>query len=159
MSGYFYGLLSTCLFCGFFGLIAPNGALGKYLRLLGGICVLCVMLSPLSTYLQSWETEDLLSGLLGSDEQESEFDEIYNKALAEAGCDQLEEYWKERLCGELSLRKEQVSVQVALEEDESGYRPSQVWVTLSGSAILADPALITATVEKVMECPCVILYD
>lgn len=159
MEGYFYGLLGACLFCGVCGLLSPEGSSQKYIRLLGGFFVLCVMLAPLPELLHSWNTETTVWGELEDHVSVSNYDEIYKNTLINAGTAELSSYLEQELIRRLSLEDSELSVQVGWEEGENGYELKKVWVILRGKAILQDPEPILSFVEKECYCACVIVYE
>ena len=159
MEGYFYGLLGACLFCGVCGLLAPEGTIQRTIRLLGGLSVLCVILSPLPDVIDFLKEKDFSDHFFSESVDSSNYDEIYNQTLHDAGAAQMSEYLQKELVQRLSLKETDLSVQVEWKEGEEGYEWNQIWVTLRGSAVVKDPNVILSFVEERCSCSCIIVYE
>ena len=156
MKEFWMTLIGTSLLSGAVGVLVPR-AHKKYLRLLTGLCLLCVMAEPMMTLAQ-----DGLSffdnGDGAQEEALSNYDEIYNRTLETADASYLASFIKTHICQEFSIKNDDVSVTVSFEKKDAQSVLERTKVLLGGSAVVQDPYLIVEAVENLTGAPCSIVY-
>ena len=157
MKEFWMTLVGVSLFSGALGILSPKGH-KKYLRLLTGLCLLCVMARPMTTLAEEglalWEDLSLSEDSLLSD-----YDEIYNNALQAADAAYLAQYLKAHLCQRISLEDDDISVSVSFGEESGENVLKRTTVILHAGAVTSDPHAIVEEVESLTRAPCVIVYE
>ncbi len=150
-------LIGISLLAGLAGMICPSKH-KKYLRLVCGFCMIASLIAPLPSYLENADV--LLTSKINEEKnEEAKYEEIYHQTLAEANAKYLEDYTKILLIRDFSTKNEDISVSIALTQEEDSFLLKKATVFLSGGAILKDPREIAAYVEALLTCPCEIVYQ
>ena len=81
MKEFVIALISVALLNGAFGMLAPEGDLRKYVKLLGSLCLVCAVASPIFTAIKAegGGFEGLFPDI---PENESRYEDVYGEALA-----------------------------------------------------------------------------
>ena len=159
MQEYLMALIGVSLLGGIVRMLAPEGDLGKYLRLTVGLCLLCAMLQPLFGILADGE-EFAWDGWLEETEYETpNYDEIYNQALQRGAKKEAEEFIKTEIYREFSFSEESAEVEAVFLSENEIISLSEVRVLLRGEGVLTDPREIIAFVRAEWDCPCVVVYE
>ena len=166
MKGYVMMLIGTVLICSVALMIIPEGKIGKYVRLAGALCVLCVSISPLSSFIEALSGIDGNSlpdiifgeGVLGDGEGELSPSDVYEENLMSASSENISLALRSMICREIKVDAENIEVYVELIEGEEEYLPQKVSVVLYGSAVLTDPHLIEEYIDTLLGCECEIIY-
>ena len=165
MKEYLMGLFVLGICCAVVEMLSPDGeggGIARHIRLLSVLCLLCVLLAPVLTLLQSGESlpeyfRSLLDGWsegaeLGEEELAHRFQEETERldiALAEQTVGEM-------LAEHFSL--DATDCRVRLTVDES-YRITQVRVALRGRAIWSNSHEIEAYIEQTFGCESVIYIE
>ena len=157
MREYVMTLLGASLLTGILGTLCPKGH-KKHLRLLCGLCMIDMLISPLPSYLENAEQNLLELGEETGGEAEDVYDEIYYQALSNANVWQIEKMTKRLIIQEFSLSSDDLSVSVFISDEEDRILLKNATVSLSGKAILTDPREIVRVVEEYLGCPCNVVY-
>ena len=157
MQEYMMTLVVSSLVMGVVGALCPNGH-KKYLRLLCGLCMIALLVSPIPSYLES--AEIFSESAWGDDEEgESSYEEIYHNTILTSHIKQAEESMESMIAQEFSLRSEEISISILYENIDEKCLLKKAIVSLSGSAILQEPREMIEYVEARLNCPCEIVYD
>ncbi len=155
---YFSTVIGVAVICSICALISPDGG-APYVKLVGGLCVLCVLISPLSSIIENTvdhiEDENFFEDMYGDASVFENVEDIFDKALADASEGEIESGLKSLICRTFELREEDVEVYVALDEGSL----SDASVCLAGRAVFADPHEIIKYVEEMLSCRCEIVYS
>ena len=159
MREYLNALVCVVLFGGLVRMVAPEGALQKYLRLTVALCLVSAITQPLLGSLLQ-EGGFSFSELLFSSESETvNYDEIYNQSLQNGSKAQAIEIIKAKIYQELSLSEETAEVGASFLSENGILTLEEVQVTLEGKGVLCDPRDIVSLVNSEWGCPCVVLYE
>ena len=159
MEGYLMSLISVALLGGIVGMIAPEGEMKPYVRLLSLLCLLCAMIAPiLSLWLDSELSLENMLGEIGENETIN-YDEIYKQSLLAGGERQAEEYLYSSLVKEFDLPPDALEVFVKIQPKNDNEYSVEVTVALGTEAIFADPHRIIEWVENHMDCRCTVFYE
>ena len=157
MEDYVMMLVGASLLTGVLFVICPKKH-QRYLRLIGGFCMIAILIRPLPSCLAA--VSDRLSSVgdgIG-EEDALVYEEIYHQTLRDANQTRIESFLEERFYQAYSLENSDLSVSVMLQEEDGVVSVKKTIVFLSGRAILVDPDPIIAYVEEVVSCPCEIVY-
>lgn len=160
MKQYLLNILTLALCCGVLDLLAPAGerdGLRRGVRLLAGLCVLCLTIRPVATLRHTMDGLDLGAWFAAQEQTaQSEYEQLMAQKLTAVSREQLREQLAAHLCGTLGLPREEFSLTFDWSEDGAAAQPAQVWVTLHGGAILCDPRVVETAVESAVGCPCTV---
>lgn len=165
MKQYLMSLFVLALCCAVIELLSPEGeggGIARHIRLLGGLCLLCVAIAPLATYAaQEISPLDALSGAI---DEWLERSEVSGNDLAARWEEQSEAL-------DLSVAAETVSkmieerfsisaadCRVSLATDDRG-ELHEVRVALSGRAIWTDAHAIQSMIDELLGCACTVYIE
>ena len=159
MKEYWMTFVAVAILNGVVGMIAPEGDIKKYVRLLGALCLLCAVVQPILI----WTSEggEWTEFLWGDTEHEAQmdYDEIYNHSLIQGGEKNAEMIVKNRILEDFELSDESVDVQVDFVIEKEEVMMGEVRLTIRKEAILIDPRALTEYVNEQYSCPCTVIYD
>lgn len=162
MSGYITTLIGTVIICTLAAMLTPeeNGMLG-YVKLAAGLCVLCVAIAPLASFIQAVQSfpsgdsffEDSTGG-------ENNFNQIYEESLLGASEESISEGLRGMICREFKLSSDEIEVFVKLKQTEGGEckTESATVMFVGGKAILTNPHDVIDYVTELLDCRCEIIY-
>ena len=129
-------LMGVALLNGIVGMLSPEGALKKYVRLLGALCLICAIAHPIFSLLSegNWKIEALWEG--SAAENSEAYEELYEDILLSGS----ERYAAEKLRGELMGRFElsEASFDVAVRE---GSRPRPLFCAVRKKEGMPVPSM------------------
>ena len=157
MKEYVMTLLGASLLTGILGSLCPK-VHKKHLRLLCGICMIAMLISPLPSYLKHAEQRLWELGEEAGGNAEENYDEIYDQALSTACVWQIENVTKSLLIQEFSLSSDDLSVSVFMTEEDGRILLKNTTISVTGKAILIDPREIVRVTEEYLGCPCNVVY-
>ena len=163
MSGYITTLIGTVIICSLVAMLTPEdkGMLG-YVKLAACLCVLCVAISPVTSFIRAVMDFEVGESFLGSgSDGKNNFDEIYEENLLGAGQKSASEGLRSMLCREFGLDSEEIEVSVKLSEAENEYKyvaESVTVIFVSGKAMFTDPHDVIDYVSELLGCRCEIIY-
>ena len=167
MNGYIYSIVCIAAAGGIVSIISPSSGIKKHLKLVCALCLLCVMIAPISNFISGMRDffESDSSEFFGTSDIESElrdkYESIYDKYLEGGYGDSVGEAVKAILYEEKGVAKEncRVSVQFADNDGDGAREPSKITVILSGKDVFRDPEDIKELVSEIFECECVCAID
>ena len=163
MREYVIVLIGSVLVCSLAVMLSPEGEKGmaQYVKLAAGLCVLCVLISPLTSFVSSIsELIEQNRSFDGIDNSLDNFEKIYNESLLDASGEEIANALESMLCREFGFKNDEIDVYVELCEGEDGYLPECVTVALwqSANTLFADPHDIIEYVNGLLDCRCEIIY-
>ena len=156
MKEYVMSLAVASLLVGIVGVLTPKKHKG-HVRLLCGLCMICLLARPLPEAFGDFDLFDYLENEQ-EDEENALYDEIYHNTVQKANAKKISDALKDMISKDFSLSKEEVSVNVAIEEEGETIVIKKTTVALSGNAVLQDPREIVSYLEDMLGCQCVIVY-
>ena len=154
MKAYLITLLGAAVLAAAVGILAPegsNGGVGRHVRLLSSLVVLCVIAAPLPRALAG-----IRSFSIGLSEKTADMEQSFGSrsqdALNGASHAYLAQALRANIAETFSLRQEEVTC--AIRWEEGGERPASVTLILSGSARFHDPHELEQYVSDLLGCPC-----
>lgn len=165
MRNYLMGLLVLALCCAVVELLSPAGegnGIGKHVKLMSALCLLCVLTQPLTQLLREGATlpERLQGWVDGISPGDGESDEQYAERWEEE-CERLDvslaaETVAELLETEFGLAAADCRVELILSESNT---ISKVRVALSGQAIWVNTHEMETYIERMLGCPSMIYIE
>ena len=161
MSKYILSIVGISIIVGIVDILTPeNVGSRKFLRLLCGLAVAAVMISPLSNFI-SYVGVDFWGELeehIYTDESEK-YEDILTDEIENASRKSIETSARALLCENFDISEDDCSVSVRLVKDERGFKIDRVAVYLSGVAIFKNPYDIEEYFESLLACECVTIIE
>ena len=139
---------------------SPEGVksgIKKHMRLICSLCILCVMISPLTELIPG--IKDIGEGLEGAGDSgglQGFYESIYEQSSGDGIAEAVGSAVKSQLCESFSIPQSEIRVGVELGDDDGdGFRePTKITVILSGMAIFNDPRPIEKLIRERFGCEC-----
>ncbi len=135
-------------------LLAPQGEKGgiaRFVRLLTSLFLLCLLASPLSKATEALE-QLMQSDFIFWEDKQEEYDSQMQEFLDSASKDYVTQTLTRLLEERFLIASGQVEVRLEWEKD--GSKPSKATVILKDAAIWKNPHELQAFVEELLGCPC-----
>lgn len=164
MKEYVLTLIGGVLVCSLVSMIAPEGKLGKYITFAGALCILCIAVSPIYSFVSVIsgadyiDIADYIFGEYNSDEENEVFLDVYEDNLLNVGAENMSGALKVMLCRDMKLDAEHIEVYVKLVEGEDKFLVSSVSLVLYDSAVFCDPGELSEYIDSLLGCKCEIIY-
>ena len=156
MKAYLISLLAAAFLAAAIGILTPEGAggIGKHVRLLSSLVLLCVVAVPLP---RAWvHLREIVSNMTenGSLAEQQDFNVRSHDALDNASRAYFAATLTTRLAEKFSLRQDEINCAVLWEEQNGETHPARVTLILTGSARWHDPHELENYVTDLLGCPC-----
>lgn len=150
-------LIGASLLMGILGTLCPKKH-QKHLRLLSGLCMVSLLIAPLPSYLG--EIDALLPNWQEEIEGNAEniYEEIYHQTLSAVNVKQMEDMTKNHIIQAFLTKDDDISVSISVDDADGEILLKKVTIGIGGSAVTIDPRDIRDCVEKLLDCPCEIVY-
>ena len=137
-----------------------DGGLSGYVKLAAALCVLCVAISPVSSFFSAVLDFKFAEGdIFMGNESHYDYAEIHRENLKSASAASIAEGLSDMLCRDLLIKKEQIEVSVSLCKSGEDYAVESVTVVLVGvNSLFVDPHEIISYVSSLLDCRCQIVY-
>lgn len=160
MTGYFWGLLAFAVCCSAVEFLTPSGeggGLAGHMKWLSGLCLLCVLVTPIRQIVVDGGVIARLEGALEEwlsqgEQTRDEYDDLWQEQY-----EQMDVAYAEASMTALLQQKFAIAsgdVRVRLQVDESREKIESVHVALSGRAVWLNTHEIEAYVEQMLGCEC-----
>jgi hypothetical protein len=161
VKAYLLTLLTTSLIVALIGYLTPEGergGLSKHISLLSGLCLLCVLITPIAQAISGGG--DLLGRLEGAlddwldggENSKEEYDDRWQEQY-----EQMDVRYAEAAISLMLQQKFEIAegdVSVRLQLDDTGERIAAVQVGLSGRAVWINTHDLEAYIEQTLGCEC-----
>ena len=155
-------LLTVSLLCGMIEMLTPAGereGLRRGVRLLTGLFLLSVMLTPLSRADPSVWLRGLGEWARAAEQEAQRELEIQMEEKLTAGTlAQLEEEIYDLLARRMQLSREHCTVTLEMAQGAEGLELVHIRLSLRGSAVMTDPRQIESLLEETVGCPCTVFW-
>ncbi len=162
MKEYFIALLAAAILASILALLAPDGKLSLPLKALLSLFLVCALISPIRSLLQTFENLRDGSFVFPWEEEapREDYEQQKQEALAQASKEYFTQSLTRMLESEFAIATGEVSCRVQWEEtDGEELHPQQITVLLSGKAIWKDPHTIRTFVSELLECECTVALE
>ena len=157
MTGFVITLISVALLNGALSMLAPEGEMRKYVKLLGSLCLVCAIASPIFSAIKA--EGGGLDGLFPDiPENESRYEDVYGEALAKGAEETLEKILKERAISDLNIKEGEIDFDISLERVDGEYRVCSAYAYIRDGGIFVDPRSVNDMVNELCGCACNIIY-
>ena len=160
MTEYLLTLIGISTLISVIGMIAPQKS-KKYTRLICALCLLCVILRPLPSILDTdlfsvLEFENIESG--DADRSKELYAEIYNNTIRNANAEKISNALENMMIKDLDLPLGEFEVSVDIDGANGNIVVKQTTVMLRSGAVPRDPHAIVSYLEEMLGCRCEIIY-
>ena len=164
MRTYIFSVVCVAALGGCVITLAPEGirsGIKKHIKLISSLCLLCVMISPMSELLTSLgEIGDSVASDDDREELQSMYESIYNGEMDKENGEGIGAAVKEKLYERFDIPGGESRVEVSFRDlDGDGFRePTRITVILSGGSVFRDPRKIEDYLSELFgaECVCAI---
>ncbi|MBQ9760208.1 MAG: stage III sporulation protein AF [Clostridia bacterium] len=157
MTTYIISLLSASLAITLLTVIAPESGIGKHVRLITALFLICVIIAPIGGLLGG--LRDLANGSFTLPEltppQSEDAEEELQKVLDHASKDYFLQSLEQMIVSKLGVKQGDIRCTAIWNDTDEGTVPTRITVLLSGSAIWKDPEMIEFFVSDLLSCDCV----
>ncbi len=156
MKSYLISLLGAALLAAAIGILTPegtSGGIGKHVRLITSLVILCVIALPLPRALA--RLRELPSEIGGWESGgETSFEARSHDALDEASRAYFAQSLTAHLAEKFSLNQTDLTCAIRWEQNDEESKPLNVTLILSGGARWRDPHELEQYVSDLLGCPC-----
>lgn len=163
MKEYLLGLFVLAVCCSVVELLGTKGALAGHIKLMSGLCALCVMIAPISNLVSeglhlpelfdNW-TQEFLDSL---ENGEQEYEERWQEEGERLDIDLAQQTVAGMLCQRFSFQIEDCRVEITPDASKTGIQ--ELRVALSGKAIWANTHEIREYVNQTLGCPSTVYIE
>ena len=166
MREYIIGLLALAVCCAVVELLSPEGeggGIARHIKLMTGLCLLCVLATPIVSLLRAGadlpaRLEAALSDWLAiREEADRDFSDLFREEWEQLDLSLASQTVVGMLREKFDIADGDVSVEVLLDEEQT--RISCVRVALSGRAIWQNTHEIEAFIGETLGCECIIYIE
>lgn len=156
MKVYLLSLLGAAFLAAAIGILSPegtNGGIGKYVRLISVLVIVCVIALPLPRALADFQ-ERLTDLTDPSLHEKKSFDARSQELLDNTSRAYFATSLTTHLAERFSLRSDEITCAIRWKEADGETLPENVTLILSGSARWQDPHEMERFVTDLLGCPC-----
>ncbi|MBR2621305.1 MAG: stage III sporulation protein AF [Clostridia bacterium] len=166
MREYIIGLFALALCCAIVELLTPEGeggGIARHIKLMTGLCLLCVLVTPLVSLVRMGadlpaRLEEALSDWPAIKEQaDQEFTDRWQEEYEQMDATLASQTIAHMLQERFSVASGDVSVEVRLDENQSHI--AQIRIALSGRAIWLNTHEIERFIVETFDCECIIYME
>ncbi len=157
MTEYLLTLIGMSALISVVGMIAPQKS-KKYTRLICALCLLCVILRPLPSILDTELFSVLDIESEETDSSESFYAEIYNNVIRDASAEKISNGLEDMMIKDLELPRGEFEVNVDIDDSNGNIVVKRTTVMLRDGAVSRDPHAIVSYLEEMLGCKCEIIY-
>ncbi len=154
MKEYIISLISLSLFAAAVLAIAPSSQ-ERYTRLLCALCLICVMVSPVVSFIESFKGIELGS-LTDGVETEQDHERLFLDSISKMSADQLSQELSRRVSSEFGIAPSELGFSVGYRTENGAMTVERIDLRLSGAALLHDPYEIEEYLSRLTGVSCLV---
>lgn len=160
MKGYILRVVGMSLVLGLSEQLVPTAKSRGYVRLVGALCLLAILVAPLGRALDELPAlfERGMTAIEETDESMTEYERILAGSMTETVRSELEGALRQTLAERFGVNPETVRFGISFASGEP-IRVKKVLVTLSGRDVFRDPYAIEKAVSTCLGCECVVVTE
>ena len=161
MKEYFISLILISFACGIVDMLSPKEDIGKYIRFAFGICIFCILISPVRNFFHSLSdvTEFLDNSLDDITSTEEYYENIFKHSLKSSTAEEVSELVKNKISSDMKINKDCFDVDVYIEEDDNGYYIKSAVVKIHSGGIFIDAGSVIDYFEENFDASCAVVYS
>lgn len=163
MKNYLISIIWISVIVGIVELLSPHlNGFQKYTKMIGALCVLCVMITPLLNIKNAVADLDGLKESLSDVENSSSYDEykeLLNRYLNEYSIEKVKEGIYMDLSEKFSIPESEAEILLFTEIKEDSLILSKIQIVLSGRSIFNNPYNIEDYFGELLDCTCEVLIN
>lgn len=160
MREYLMSLIMAALIVGLIGVLVPEGdggGLRRYVTFVGCLCVLILLISPITRVL-GFVGELSDGGFdISFDKQRDEYDERFKQYIMSLGEESITAELTDIICEKFDISEQECHVKVDTYDAQGQMAIGCVTVILSGKAIFRDPYEIEQYITDLLGCECAVV--
>ena len=161
MSEYVFTVIIASVTIGLFHVLAPdNSGIEKYVRIVGMLVILCVMVSPITNFLKNLDGDffdDLKDKLTSDTEKTEDYDKIFREYLESYSYNDIKETIADMLNKEFGIPQNDMDIRLSIESANEPPTIKSVQILLSGNSIFQNPYKIEEYITSKLKCECQVL--
>lgn len=161
MKSYLLTIITVSICIGIYNVISPQfRGFEKYSKMIGMLIVLCIIISPVKNFLSFFDDEaleDMKDEIINRDDEENEYDKIFNDYLASYSIEELKSTIEERLFDNYQIPSDECEITISTEHLDGELTLSHIQILLSGKSIFKNPYTIEDYFSKLLGCTCSVL--
>ena len=162
MNNYLLTIFLVSIGIGVVNIIAPNiKSMGKYIKTVGFLIILSVIISPISNVLQYIDEsffEEIKDNLIDTtDDNKEKYEEILNNFLNEYSTDEIKKQINTILLEKFAIPEDECEIQVYTDYVDNRLILSEIRIILLGKSIFKNPYQIEKYICELFKCECVVL--
>lgn len=162
MKAYILSVVGVSLIAAMLILLTPDGkggSLGKHIKLLTSLALLCVIIKPFLSFAKSLSDTNIdkfKDSILEGTETGGLYEGIFYESLSDMSADKLEKELKDIISKKFGIDNEDININAEYRIEENSVSFVRINVILSGGAIFKSPYEIEAYVKELtgIECKC-----
>jgi hypothetical protein len=160
MREYLMSLIIAALLVGLLGALVPEGeggGLRRYVTFIGCLCVLILLISPV-THMLGFMSE-LSDGDIdiSFDTQDGQYEQQFKQYITSLGEDSITAELTRVICEKFDISEQECHVKIDTYDANGEMAIGRVTVILSGKAIFRDPYEIEQYVNELLGCECTVV--
>lgn len=158
MREYLLNVIGAALMVGVIGVLVPADGLKKYVVFIGSLCILGILLSPLTSLANFLVNigSDGIYGIADSLNDEKKYDEKYCEYMSGLGREAIADEICRLLCENFSIPDGECHVGVTFSGEGEKVALGRVTVILSGRSVFRDPYEIEDYLSRLLGCEVVV---
>lgn len=161
MKSYLLSIIWISVIVGITELISPHlNRFQKYTKMIGALCVLCVVITPFLNLKNVYADFDRLKESLTEGKDPAlyeEYNEILNKYLNEFSADKAQEEINNMLKEKFGIPPSEAEVILLTDIQDGEIKLTGIQIWLSGNSIFNNPYNIESHFEELFNCTCEVL--
>ena len=161
MKEYFISLILISFACGIVDMLSPKEDIGKYIRFACGICIFCILVSPVKNFMHSLTdiTELLDNSLDDITSTEEYYENIFKGSLKSGTAEEVSLLVKNKISSDMKINKDSFDIDVYIEEDNNGYYIKSAVVKIRSGGIFIDSGAMIDYFEENFGASCTVVYS
>jgi len=157
MREFWMTLLGVSLLSGVVEMLLPQEGEGKkYVKLVGALCVLTLLINPLASLLRGlWNEDPENIEEIFSAPETQDYEAVFSEAVLKGEREEIERLLEENIQRECGIQEGALTVRTHWEDDAL----TVVWVEVGMDGITVEPHAVISYVENWLGCRCEFLYD
>ena len=163
MKEYVITLISVSIICGIVQTLAPESTgdgLRKYVKLASTLCLLCIIIAPVSSLMRevSENGSALGEGWFDGEEMAEKYEEVYKESIVKYSAAELEDICENEVVKRFGIDRNIFDISVFAVSENEYLNVDRVILSLYKTTDQNDPRDIAEYLSSLLECECEIIY-